>query len=189
MIQTENDIQTGDSLLITTYNSFISKTIVKVMRKYNKQRNINCPIVLSHAARFIRIAGELYVFGSIDSGYKPWLFKKHYSLTDPNEGMVIMRRKTPLTDKEKDQTTNYCLHLTTVSFMYQYWALLQWLLLVYLKIDTFKKDSDKTNYCYESEHECRKDLNPESYGETYKTPFHILINDPNYRIEFNNTKT
>lgn len=188
MIQTIDQIQTGDTLLVTNYKDFVSKTIVSTMKKYNKQNNINCPIVLSHSVRFARIAGKLYVFGSIDSGYKPWIFEKHYSLNDPNEGLVIMRRKTPLTIKEKAQTTNYCLHLTTVSFVYQYWALLQWLLLVYLKIDTFKQDSDKTNYCYESEHMCRKNLDSTKYGETYKTPFHILITDPNYEIIYNNIK-
>lgn len=188
MIQTIDQIQTGDTLLVTNYKDFVSKTIVSTMKKYNKQNNINCPIVLSHSARFSRIAGKLYVFGSIDSGYKPWIFEKHYSLNDPNEGLVIMRRKVPLTFKEKMQTINYMMHLTTISFMYQYWALLQWLLLVYLKIDTFKEDSDKTTYCYEGELKCRKDLNPSNYGQTYKVPFHILINDPLYEIIYNNTK-
>ena len=182
------DIQTGDGFLTTTYNNFVSKAIVYVMKKWAKKKGIQAPIVLSHAAGFAWIAGELYVYGSIDSGYKPWIFNKHYSLTDSNEGVVVMRRKIALTDAEKNQTINYMQHLTTVSFMYQYWNLLKWLILVYLNINLFRPDSEKTTYCYESELMRRKNLNPDKYGETYQADFFMLIDDPNYEIIYKNLK-
>jgi len=200
MIQSINDIQTGDNFLTTSYDDFVSKSIVKVMKKYAKQHNIKSEIVLSHAAELIWIANELYVYGSIDSGYKPWLFRRHYKLDDPNEGCVIMRRKIPLTDDEKNKITNYCQYLVGVSFMYQYFNLIKWLVLVYLHINLFKLSYKiskllniiyKITYCYQSTFMCRKNLNPEYYGnyEDYMVDFFMLINDDKYEIIYKNIKT
>lgn len=194
-----NDIKTGDSFLVTNYEDFISKCIVHVMKKWAKKRGIKTDIILSHAAEFIWITNELYVYGSIDSGYKPWLFRKHYSLDDLNEGCVIMRRKIPLTIEEQNKITNYCQYLVGVSFMYQYFNLVKWLLLVYLNINIFKLSYKiskflntvyKITYCYESTYMCRKYLNPEYYNnhEDYMVDFFMLINDINYEIIYKNLK-
>lgn len=183
-----DQIETGDTYLTTAYNDFISRSIIDVMKKWNKKKGYSNDIVLSHACTFVWIADELYVYGSIDSGYKPWLFKKHYSLDDPNRGSVIMRRKKLLSAKEERQTINYIQHLVTVSFMYQYWMLIQWSLLVFFGINLFRRDSDKFTYCYESEYMRRKNLNPSNYGETFQVDFHMLIDDPNYEIVYSNLK-
>jgi hypothetical protein len=145
---------------------------------YSKNR------VYSHAARFIWIAGELYLFGSVENGYNPILFNKHYDFTKSK--YVIMRRISPLSKTDQMLTTNYCLHLDTVSVMYQYWNFIQWLMLVYLNINTFKEDSDRFNYCYESEARARKSLNPSHYRSVYQTDVFQLLYDPNYEIIYEN---
>ena len=194
-----NFIKTGDNFLTTDYNDFVSKSIVAVMKKYAKQKGIKADIVLSHAAEFVWIAGELYVYGSIDSGYKPWIFNKHYSLTGSTEGCVIMRRKIPLSIEEQNKITNYCQYLVGMSFMYQYFNLIKWLALVYLHINLFKLSYKiskffntvyKITYCYQSTYMCRKNLNPEYYNnhEDYMVDFFMLINDENYEIIYKNLK-
>lgn len=174
-----NSIKTGDTLLVNRDN-FISKTICKVMRHWGKKRNQNTSLLYSHGARFIWIADELYVFGSVDNGYNPILFKKHYNWD--TDDFAVMRRVKELTPEEEKQTTNYCLHLDTISISYQYWNFIQWLLLVYLNINTFGKDSDKFNYCFESERMARKNLNPENYGDVNRTDIFDLLYDKNYKI-------
>lgn len=178
------EIKTGDTLYVSDKKSFVSRTIVKVMKHYAKKKKIKYDFIFSHAARFIWIADKLYVYGSIDSGYKPWVFENHYSLNDPDKPCAISRRKTKLSKEEEKQTTHYCQHLVTVSLAYQYWALFLWLLLAYLNIDLFRNDSDNFTYCYEAEEMCRKNLNPANYGQTYKTDFFMLCNDPNYDVIF-----
>lgn len=177
------DIKTGDTFLVRNPKDFISRMICKVMTKWGKKKGYNTDLVYSHAARFGWIANELYLFGSIDSGYRPILFKLHYSLED---NCVIMRRNKDLSNDEQNQTINYCMYLTTVSKLYQYWNFIQWLMLVYLNIDTFKKDSDGFTYCYESERMARANLNPENYKDVYKTDIFQLIYDPNYKIIYKN---
>ena len=173
------DIKTGDSFL-TRSDTFISKAICRVMTKWGKKKGYPTDLVYSHAARFIWIADELYLFGSVDNGYQPILFKLHYDWDKDN--FAIMRRKTILTKNEEIQTTNYCIHLDTVSISYQYWNFVQWLIKVYLGINLFRKDSDSYTYCYEGERKCRKNLNPENYGDTYITDIFQLLYDKNYKI-------
>ena len=173
------DIKTGDSLLVKS-DSFLSKTICKVMKHWGKKNNYDTSIIYSHAGRFIWIADELYVFESVDNGYNPRLFKLHYNW-ETND-FAVMRRKKALTIAEQKQTTTYCLHLDTISLMYQYWNFFQWLALVYLNINTFKEDSDKFNYCYESECKARKNLNPDKYGKVNQTDIFDLLHDENYEI-------
>jgi hypothetical protein len=175
-----SDIQTGDSFLVRNRKDWLSNIICAVMKKWGKKKGYNVDLLFSHAARFVWIADELYLFGSIDVGYRPILFRLHYNWE--NDEFVIMRRKTELTEKEKKQTTNYCLHLTTISLMYQYWNFIQWLMLVYLGINTFGGKGDRANYCYESEDKCRKDLNPEWYGDISEVSIFNLLYDKNYSI-------
>jgi hypothetical protein len=173
------DIKTGDTFLVKS-NSFLSKTICKVMKKWGKKKGYDTSLIFSHAARFIWIADKLYLFGSVDNGYNPILFNRHYNWN--NDNFIIMRRNKELSELEQKQTTTYCLHLDTVSISYQYWNFVQWLFKVYLNINLFKKDSDKFTYCYESERKARKDLNPENYQEVYITDIYQLLYDPNYKI-------
>jgi hypothetical protein len=190
-----SQIKTGDNFFTTDYNSFVSKTICKVMLKWAQKKKIpialdskGSKIILSHACTFVWIADKLYVMGSIDSGYKPWLFDNHYKLNDPNEGVAIMRRKIPLTKDEENALTHEALHLVGVSFMYQYWNLIQWLALVYLGINLFKKDSDAVTYCYESTYLLRKKLNPNNYGQTFMVDLFSLTNDTLYSFIYTNVK-
>lgn len=173
------DIKTGDTLLVKG-DRFLSRTICKVMKHWGKKKGYPTDIIYSHAGRFVWIADELYVFESVDNGYNPRLFRVHYDWQDSD--FAVMRRKTPLSEAETKQTTNFCLHLDTISLMYQYWNFFQWLLLVYLKINTFNKDSDKFEYCYESERKARKNLNPDQYGRVNQTDIFDLIYDKNYEI-------
>lgn len=174
-----NEIQTGDTFLVNR-DKFLSRTICKVMKHYGKKKGYDTSLIYSHAARFVWMFGELYLFGSVENGYNPILFRKHYDWD--NDDFAVMRRKNPLTDKDKDQTANYCLHLDTVSISYQYWNFIQWLLYVYVGIDTFKKDTDKFTYCYESERMARKNLNPEFYKRVNRTSIFQLLYDENYEI-------
>jgi hypothetical protein len=174
-----SDIKNGDSFLIKS-NSFLSKTICAVMKHWGKKKDYDISILFSHAARFIWIADELYIFGSVDNGYKPLLFKLHCNWNA--DDFAIMRRRTPLTKAEENQTINYVLHLDTLSIAYQYWNFVQWLLLVYLNINTFKRESDKFNYCFESERKARKNLNPDQYGSVAETDIFDLLYDKNYEI-------
>ena len=177
------EIKTGDTLLIRG-TGFISNVICKVMEKWGKRNKYDTSKLYSHAGTFIWIAGELYVFGSIDSGYKPWLFKLHYDWDKDN--YLIMRRNTELTLEESNKVTNYCLHLVTVSLLYQYWNFIQWLVLVYLKINLFKQDSPDYTYCYESTRMVRKDLDPDNYTEVYQSDLFQILYDKNYSIIFIN---
>jgi hypothetical protein len=179
----QNDIQTGDTLLIRNKKDFISRTICAVMKKWGTKKGLPTDKIYSHAGRFVWIAGKLYVYGSIDSGYKPWLFDLHYKWDDD---LMVMRRKTPLSLPEMDQTTNFCLHLVTISRMYQYLNFIKWLTLVYLGLNIFGKENDHVMYCYESEHLCRKNLNPDNYGDISQTDIFQLVYDPNYEIIWTN---
>jgi len=180
----KKDVKTGDTLLVNA-DTFLSKIIRKVMKKWGKRQGYPINIIYSHAARFIWIADTLYVFGSIENGYQPWEFDKHYDWEKSD--FAVMRRKKELSVKEVKQTTNYVLHLDTVSISYQYWNFIQWLLLVYLNISTFNNDRDKFTYCYESEHKARKNLNPNWYvGSVAQTDIFELLYDSNYEIIYRN---
>ncbi|MFA5153584.1 MAG: hypothetical protein WC554_13555 [Clostridia bacterium] len=119
-----NDVKTGDTLLVKN-NKFLSKTICKVMKCWGNKNGYPTNIIFSHAARFIWLADKLYVFESVDNGYNPRLFELHYDWKTSD--FVVMRRKILLTEEEMKQTTNYCLHLDTISLSYQYWNFFQWL--------------------------------------------------------------
>ena len=175
------EIKTGDSFLVRD-KSFISRCICGVMKHWAKKtgNTLLIPLIYSHAGRFVWIAGELYIFGSIENGYQPLLFRENYDLE--KDDYIIMHRKLELTIAEEEQTANYCLHLDSVSIIYQYWMVIQWLAKVYLNIDLFAKDSDSTTYCYEAEMMARKNLNPDKYGQTFETDIFKLVNDPNYEI-------
>jgi hypothetical protein len=180
------EIKNGDSFLVNG-DTFLSRTICKVMKHWGKKKGYNTTILYSHAARFCWIADELYLFGSVDNGYQPIKFRLHYDWN--KDDFAIMRRKTELSATEEKQTINYCLHLDTVSVGYQYWNFIQWLLLAYVGINTFKKGTnDSFNYCYESERKCRKDLNPENYGDVSQTDIFDLLYDPNYTILYRSKK-
>jgi len=174
-----NEIKDGDTFLVRT-NSWLSKTICKVMTKWGREKNYLIRPIYSHAARFAWIADELYLFGSVANGYNPILFKEHYDWD--NDDFAIMRRKKPLSEKDRKQTINYMLHLDSISISYQYWNFIQWLLLVYLGLDTFGNDSKKFMYCYESERYARKNLNPSRYNDVSQTDIFDLLYDPNYEV-------
>jgi hypothetical protein len=174
-----NDIQTGDTWLVKS-DSFLSRVICRVMKHWGKKCGLNTNLVYSHAARFVWIADELYLFGSVENGYNPIPFLLHYDLKKSN--YAIMRRRLPLAEDGKKKTTRYCLHLDTISLSYQYWNLFQWLAKVYLNINLFRKDSDKFLYCYEAERKARKDLNPDHYKEVFITDVFDLLDDPYYVI-------
>jgi hypothetical protein len=182
---TPQDIKTGDSFLIKG-TSFISRIICKVMVKWGKKKGYNTDLIYSHAGRFVWIAGDLYIYGSIDSGYKPWIFKDHYDWD--KDTFCIMRRKQELSPIEENRTINYVQHLVTVSLAYQYWNFVKWLLLVYVNIDWFNKTSDDFTYCYQSEYMCRRDLNPETHKEDYQVDIFELLYDPNYEIIYKSLK-
>lgn len=174
------DVKTGDTLLVNA-DTFLSRTIRKVMKKWGKKKGYDTSVLFSHAARFVWIADELYVFESVDNGYQPRIFSRHYDWETAD--FAVMRRKEELTEAETKQTTHFCLHLDTLSVGYQYWNFIQWLLLVYLNINTFGKgDRDRFEYCYESEMEARKNLNPDKYGDVDQTDIFELLYDPNYKV-------
>ncbi len=173
------DIKTGDSFLIRG-TSKISDLIYKIMKHWGKKKGLNTDLIYTHAARFIWINNDLYIFGSIGNGYEPLLFTDKYNWNTTD--FAVMRRKIPLTIEEQNKTTEYVLHLDSISIGYQYWNFFQWLFLIYLGVDFFGKGSDKFNYCYESERKARKNLNPENYGNVTETSIFDLLYDKNYDI-------
>ncbi len=173
------DIQDGDTFLVRT-DAFLSKEICKVMTHWSKKRGFPAIPMYSHAARFQWLADDLYLFGSVDNGYHPILFNLHYNWNDSD--FAVMRRKKPLSDEEKKLNLKFMLHLDTLSISYQYWNFVQWLLLVYLGINTFGNDTERFLYCYEAERRARKNLNPESYGNVSKTDIFDLLYDPLYEV-------
>lgn len=189
------DIKTGDDFLTTTYNGFISKAIRTVMKKWAKKKCITIPktkdgkeIIMSHAGTFVWVGEELYLYGSIDSGYKPIVFKDHYSLTSKDHAAIVMRRIIPLNNKEMNKVIKFCQHLVTVNLLYQYWNFIQWCLLVYLNINLFNKDRDAFTYCFESTMKKRQDLDPMNYLDTEQTDVFQLLNDTTYTIIYTNVK-
>lgn len=177
-----NEIKTGDNLLVTS-NKWLSRTIVKVMKDWGKKTNRHLDKVYSHAGTLIWSGGELYVFESVDGGFKPRLFEDHYDLVDSD--LAIMRRNKPLNKTDEDRVINAAFRLTRKSTSYQYWNFIQWLSTVYLGIKMFntkKEDNDKFEYCYESTMEIRKALNPENYGNVDMTDIYDLMLDPNYKV-------
>ena len=176
---TIQEIKTGDTFLVKG-KSFLSRSICKVMKRWGKKNNYPLNFIFSHAATFVWIYDTLYLFGSTESGYKPLEFDKHYSW-DKDE-FAVMRRSKELSEEETNKTVRYVMHLNTVSLTYQYWNFFQWLLLVYLNINTFKKDSDDFTYCFESEMMRRKELNPSWYGDVYRTDIFQLFYDRHYGV-------
>ena len=175
-----SDVKTGDSFGFRG-NSFVSKVILNTMKYWGKRHGYNVDKLYSHFGRAVWIANKLYIFGSIDSGYKPWLFELHYDWE--LDDFIIMRRTKELVIIEEIDTTHFCMHLTTINLFYQYLALLQWLILVYLRINTFKNHpSNDFTYCYRAELMCRADLNPENYKQTSVVDVFMLRDDPNYEI-------
>lgn len=186
---TKNDIQTGDNFLVRG-DSFLSRNICKVMRKWAKKNGYSDDViknVMSHAAVFV-VHKELpnipYLYGSTESGYKPIEFEKHYSWE--NDEFIIMRRKKGMNNEQKAKTLRYCLHLTTVSILYQYWNFFQWLLLVYLNINTFRKDREAFTYCYESCYLTRRQI--DTYPFIAHPDIFQLLTDENYEIIYKSKK-
>jgi len=182
-IQSISEVKTGDTFLGYS-DTFLGRSIRSVMRRWGKKKGYDTWLIPNHAARYVLVnkIPTPYLFGSIESGYKPIEWAKHYDWE--KDKFVVMRRKTPLTESEETQTTRYCLHLVTVSWVYQLWNFMQWIMLVYLGIDTFRPDRDAFTYCYESERKARKDLNPDNYGDVSRTDIFDLLYDPNYELIF-----
>ena len=166
------DIKTGDTLL-TNSDKFLSRVIVKVMRHWGKKTGRKERKLYSHAGRFAWLGGELYVFGSIASGYNPSTFK--------GGDFAIMRRRVPLTEEETNKTINYMLHLDSISLGYQYWNFVKWLLRVYLNINILWKKTPRFLYCYEAEYYARQNLDPLTHPDQPVDIF-TLLEDPEYEI-------
>jgi hypothetical protein len=175
----KEEVKTGDTFLVKS-DTFLSRIICKVMKRWGKRKGYDTSIVYSHAARFIWIDNVLYLFGSVINGYNPIEFDDNYDWKTTD--FAVMRHKPPLTDDEEKRTRTFCLHLDSVSITYQYWNFVQWLALVYLRINLFTKDSEKFCYCYESERMCRKDLYPQNYGDVNRTDVFDLLFDKDYEI-------
>jgi hypothetical protein len=173
----KEEVQTGDNFFIKG-SGLISDTICTTMIRWGKQQEYDTSRVYSHAGTFVWIGGELYVFGSIDSGFKPWLFNYHYDWD--KDDFMIQRRNIPLSFSDTNLVVHTCMHYVTVSLLYQYWNFIQWLVLVYLHINLFRKGSQDFTYCYNSTKLIRKALNPEKYNDEGLTDIFTLIYDPNY---------
>lgn len=178
------DVKTGDTLLVSNRRSLISRLIIREMKKWGKKKypEYAGEKVWSHAGTFVWIEGSLYVFESVDNGYKPRLFARHYNWYSSD--MAVMRRNTELTKDEEVRLTHFCLHLVTISLSYQFWNFIQWLVLINTGKNWFPKreDNDKHEYCYESAMECRKFLNPDNYGNVDQTDIYQLLHDTNYKL-------
>lgn len=186
-----SDIQTGDNFFVRG-PSFLSRGITHVMKKWAKKKNYPkylIDIVMSHAAVFV-VHNELpdipYLYGSTESGYKPLEFKKHYDWDE--DEFVIMRRVSGMNDVQKSEVLRYCIHLSTVSIFYQYWNLIQWLLLVYLNVNTFTKDREAFTYCYESCYLTRKEVDPTKYSYLPNPDIFMLLGDENYEIIYKSNR-
>lgn len=184
-ISSLNEVETGDDFLVRG-SSFLSRSICHVMVKWGKQKGYDLQVialVMSHAAKFVRhteLPDTPFLYGSTESGYKPLEFERHYSWDE--DEFIIMRKVGGLSSEQKSKVLRFVIHLVTVSIMYQYWNLIQWLLLVYLHINTFTWDSEDFNYCYESCYLTRRELNPEDYPSTKNPDIFQLILGKGYEI-------
>lgn len=190
-INSISDIQTGDNFFVRG-DSFLSRSICHVMRKWGKKRGYSLDIiskVMSHAAVFV-VHKELpdvpYLYGSTESGYKPIEFDKHYSWDE--DEFIIMRRIGGLNDEQIGKVLRFVLHLTTVSLLYQYWNLIQWLLLVYLNINTFTWDSDDFTYCYESCYLTRREIDSDDYPKIKNPDIFQLLTGNKYEVIYYSKK-
>ena len=161
-------IHSGD-IGVFAGKSTVSKLIIHYMKEYrdNGKFNIDKGIiellngfVPSHLATFFWIDRQLYLFGSIESGFKPILFKDH--MYDYTSFMII--RKSGYTIEKVSKGLKYAMTSTGKSSIYPYWRLPLWI--VYTKTGwkwPMSWGGDKAMECYKSTYEILREVFPEEY--------------------------
>jgi len=188
MIDTSK-IQDGDRFL-SAGTAWISKQIIHYMTLYrdkfpvvNGVKNLLSGFVASHCATFFWIDGVLYLYGSIDWGYKPIVFTDHYS---ENDSWIILRTKDGYTDGQKKLALNYAMVSMGGSTIYPYWALPMWIL--YVKTGwkwVLNGGGQKAQVCYKSVYQVLRQIEPYKYSlnPLYVTFFDSIRSDDQIIID------
>jgi hypothetical protein len=131
-----NDIQDCDTMLCEG-KADLSTLIESEMRHYRMNFTIDPGVlkifdgfVPSHSATFFREHGQLYVYGSIFTGFKPELFTANYS---ENDNLRVFRSSVSITQAQKDSAFAYAQMLVDVTNGYPIYELITWMLYIRTK--------------------------------------------------------
>jgi hypothetical protein len=153
-------IQTGDAF-ISHGTATISQAIEYFMEEYRKNFHVDPGVIklltdangkvmtISHCATFIWDAGDLWLYGSIDWGYKPIIFTDHYT---ENDNLMVLR--DGLTEIQQHNLVVDAMKMTGEATLYPYWILAMWALYVathwkYLLSGGGHRAEDCFKACYE----------------------------------------
>lgn len=151
--------ETGDRILVNS-RSFLSRSICFFMRWWARKKHLNPEYTYSHAGTILVIYGEVYVAESVENGFRIRKFDSHY-----HEGldMIVVRCRKEYTGEELHNARHYAIYLQEVNNFYQYWGLLQWIILIVFNINTFGRGTKFSNYCYEGAYRIAKQTRPEEF--------------------------
>ncbi len=159
-------IKNGDTGLFAG-TSFLSKEIIRFMTQYRNEFPVDKEVVAklkgfvpSHAGTFFRVDGVLYLFGSIEWGFKPIVFLDHYS--DADSFMVF---RDGLTLDQSHRALKKAMVMTGESTLYPYWSIALWIL--YIKTHwkwLLSFGGRRAEVCYESTYEIKREVLPEKYN-------------------------
>lgn len=152
--------RTGDRILVNS-NSFLSRSIQFFMRLYARKRHIDTQNTFSHAGTLVFIDGELYIAEAVENGYKLREFNKHYNLA--KDKIIVFRNGIPYTRDEQTMARKYALYLMEVNNCYQYWAFIQWIVLILFNINIFGKGNKFSSECYEATYRIAKHVRPDEF--------------------------
>lgn len=175
-------IQNGDRLLYAG-TSFISKAIIYWMRQYTKKFTIS-PSTLtllngfvgSHSGTLFWVNGVLYIYESVDFGYKPDVFTDKYN---DESNFLILRIKGGYTPEQAKAALAYAMQLVAVSVIYPYWDLIFWIQYITTGISWMLKwGGTKSEYCFESTYRILNHVLPDVFTKDSQViSFFDLVGD------------
>ena len=117
--------------------------------------------IASHCATFFWVQGKLYIYGSIEYGYRPIVFTDHYSDAD---SFLVLRSRDGYTASQKIAAFNYAMQALGDSTIYPYWALPMWIAYVKTGWKWFLSGGGhRAQVCYKSVYQVLKAVEPEKY--------------------------
>jgi hypothetical protein len=135
----DNRFQFGD-IIATRSNSFLSRAIRWFMKKYRPSVES-----FSHIAVVIDIWGEQWIAEALAKGVRVWsLPRSGYSV---KKQVVLLRLNAGFTEEQIETVSKKMISLAGVR--YQYENLPLWAVKILLKINLFRKESQKAIYCSE----------------------------------------
>jgi len=177
-----SDIQDGDFGFFQGRKG-ISKAIIKAMEDYKKNFVIDPAVlalldgfVASHVGVFFWDRGELWLYGSIEWGFKPIKLRDHYNITDS----FIVLRDPGWTKALQDKAFIYCQEKVGDSTSYPYWRLLLWRLYISTKWEwPMSWGGQRAEECYKSGYQVKREVFPDRYdmNSLYASFYHCIRSD------------